>query len=330
MASSVVSTTVRRLALSSLLALAATGAFATPALAAPAPVATESMGFTADARGSVWAWSGYDPAVRGFRLRLSVRGMTVTPALAPRSRPFDVDLGPLAGGGTGAVYSRCTTEAARSGCDVYLYDLARGIERKVGGGVSTSAGSEFLPSLDGGRVAFVRSRGGRTRLYTGPTAGAGRVVRQPTPASGTIDQLELAHGRLLYVWDETRGLPFGRSSLFRTRGDRAIRMFSTESGGANESRLYSPAYVGGRVTFGERNTGSGTGNRLYRSTLGGRRLEEAPGSARWVGALPASGGRFLVADGYDECGDQGLRDGTARCALSVIDPPRWTPAQRRP
>lgn len=85
-----------------------------------------------------------------------------------RSVPFDVDVGPTAGGRILAVYTRCTTEPRANsgfpsiteyqtgrGCDVYKVDLDRGGETRYAA-VSSPEGTEFWPSYWKGRVAFAR------------------------------------------------------------------------------------------------------------------------------------------------------------------------------
>jgi hypothetical protein len=57
------------------------------------------------------------------------------------------------------VYSRCQGASAIAGCDVYAYDLAAGTERKIPQLASKSY-SETAPSIELGRLAFVRRGGG--------------------------------------------------------------------------------------------------------------------------------------------------------------------------
>ena len=83
-------------------------------------------------------WSQYDAGIAGFRLfeaHASPAGQVTTQlAAAPRSVPFDADIGPGADGAPTVVYSRCATEprlgadqlpiwATGRGCDVYALPL---------------------------------------------------------------------------------------------------------------------------------------------------------------------------------------------------------------
>jgi hypothetical protein len=300
-----------------LLTAAALGASASPAAAAPTPIAQEQASFTVDAAGDAIAWSSLDPATQRYRLKISRNGVVSVPAIPDRGRPFDVDLGPLAGGSLGAVYSRCADDARQRGCDLHLLDLDTGSERRLDS-VSSPTRSETLPSLDGDQVAFARAYGERSILYTGPTTGEPGSVRRPTPRVGAAREVEHSSGRLLYVWADRQRTDFGRMTIYRTRGDRAVRMYATESGGANFSALIGLSYVGGRVYFAETNNGSGVGNRLYRSTLGATRLDEARGSALYA-SVAWTGDRFAVVRGTD---------GPAR--LELTDPVVWTRATKLP
>ena len=83
-------------------------------------------------------WSQYDASIAGYRLleaHASPAGQVTTVlTVAPRSVPFDADVGPGADGAPTVVYSRCATEprlgadqlpvwATGRGCDVYRFTL---------------------------------------------------------------------------------------------------------------------------------------------------------------------------------------------------------------
>ena len=128
-------------------------------------------------------WSQFDAAIAGYRLleaHASPAGQvtTVLP-VAPRSVPFDADVGPGADGAPTVVYSRCATEprlgadqlpvwATGRGCDVYRFALGGDRARARVAGVSTGDASEFLPSIWRDRVAFGRvyeQRAGTRGVY---------------------------------------------------------------------------------------------------------------------------------------------------------------------
>ena len=135
------------------------------------------------------AYSEYDGSLPGYRLTLrSSEGRLVRPDVPARAAPFDAGLGRGPRGELTAVYSRCRVEprtdpvdglpvpATGRGCDVYRYDTRSGRERRVP--VAARPGrSEFLPSIDGSRLAFaVRAAKGAVTLHAADLA-TGRASR---------------------------------------------------------------------------------------------------------------------------------------------------------
>ena len=59
-----------------------------------------------------------------------------------------------------AVYSRCQGASAIAGCDVYAYDLAAGTEQKIPAAAPRRPTARPAPSIELGRIAFVRRGGG--------------------------------------------------------------------------------------------------------------------------------------------------------------------------
>src|SRR4051812_15560360 len=133
------------------------------------------------------AYSRLDKARGTWSLVLRDRGRDALAPVRPRTVPFDVDLGPDAGGRTVAVYSRCATEPNRyqgadaivypggdaRGCQVYLYDPASRRERAIAGadGYMPAVWRTNLAYARGDRSAAVYLRvAGRTgRLDDGGT-----------------------------------------------------------------------------------------------------------------------------------------------------------------
>ena len=147
------------------------------------------------------AWSSFDPATNRFVLMTRIGDVTTALPVAPRSVPFDVDLGPDRNGATVAVYSRCRREPdyttavgnaiinqlpdwrSGRGCNLYKFDFDAGRETRVRG-VSTGRASEFLPSIWRNRIAFARvyerrsgKAGQRAYLYRASTTGRGGSER---------------------------------------------------------------------------------------------------------------------------------------------------------
>lgn len=187
--------------------------------------------------GNWLAWSAYDPAHGDYRLMLRGPSGVITAApVPPRQVPFDVQLGPRAGGGLIAVYSRCRVEprldphdmlplpATGRGCRLYRYDIGSAGERAIPG-----SGSRFLPSVWKGELAFAMLEpDGRPALYLGSLNGRvspRRLTAGPAGSNPSLGPraLVLRLGRVAFVWEyRTRsGLrselrmddPGGRSQL---------------------------------------------------------------------------------------------------------------------
>jgi hypothetical protein len=114
-------------------------------------------------------WSSQARPGGRWRLWTSYAGrVEPVPGVRSRGMPFDVDVGPDANGRTVAVYSRCRRDSdaaavggrqanfsAARGCDVFLYDFRSRRERRLAA-TRAEGGSEYLPTIWGRRVAFVR------------------------------------------------------------------------------------------------------------------------------------------------------------------------------
>jgi hypothetical protein len=191
-----------------LLATAATAASADTLVTA----ASGARNLTANGGYVVWA-----APVDGGRWRLTVRapdGTVTTPAIADFGAPPRAQIGST-GFAVGrrllAVYSRCQGASAIAGCDVYAYDLRAGTEERIAQ-LSSRSYSETAPSIELGRLAFVRRGGGpRPGLYyytLGGKAGPKRLsstLARETATNGT---------RVAYTYNSSRG------------GGLAVRQFS--------------------------------------------------------------------------------------------------------
>jgi hypothetical protein len=210
------------------------------------PIAAVEGG-TISAYGGRLVWSTYDAALGSYRLTARVGGVIRHPPVPPRTVPFDVDLGPGPQGETVAVYSRCAREPAEPGlgpggtdynlgtdCDVYAYDFGTDREAKLSSAVNSSAASEYLPTIWGRRVAFVRTsptRSGwplRPRLYVSALSGRSELKRLPGGTRGLIhvgvvrrfsfrsgpSKLDLRGRRLVFGWTY---FPRSGTQLFQIR-----------------------------------------------------------------------------------------------------------------
>ncbi|MCP9491797.1 MAG: hypothetical protein MSC31_18270 [Solirubrobacteraceae bacterium MAG38_C4-C5] len=145
-----------------MVAVVASAVAAGPA-AAQRTVSEEARPTKASYMPGALVWSSHDPATGRYHLMVQRRDEPPRRVpVAPRSVPFDVDVGDRRG--LRAAYSRCEREptggplpdwATGRGCDVYLLDLETLTEKKVRS-VSTEQASEFLPSVANGGLAFAR------------------------------------------------------------------------------------------------------------------------------------------------------------------------------
>jgi hypothetical protein len=293
---------------------------AAPALA-DETVATVAAPTPVSAHAGRLAWSSFDPARNAYVLMTEAAGVTSEVPIRPRSVPFDVDLGPDTNGDTIAAYSRCSREPPRRdpaignaftqlpdwrrgrGCDLYKFDFATGRESRIATANSLS-GSEFLPSVWEGRVAFARvyerrrgRAGERPYLYVRALEGAGRSVRIPagTRSKGRFcpgrrprrckllvepgpTGLDLWGRRLALGWDS--GEVDGASStiyLETIRGRRATKKLISRvsSGNVEGDEIESPAIVDGQVGWVLARFGDTTGNALQRYRIKTRARSEA-------------------------------------------------------
>lgn len=248
----------------------------------------------------VVAWSAYDPVERSFALvvRDGAEPARTLP-VAPRRVPFDVDVGRRSGGGAILAYSRCTREptyrfgAAEAmlpnwstgrGCDIYVFDLEAGRERRVRN-ISARGASEFMPSVDGDRIAFARvfdrrrgvaahipglflaalDRGGSRRMPAGPRGEyehdrRGRIESGSAGAGPSALDLQGRRAAVPWEWrDFNRGAPCQRSAVLvdLVRGLRPLRQSTfdrgAECGETGEGQVLVSATVDrGDVVYGRR------------------------------------------------------------------------------
>ena len=283
---------LRRTALLTLIA-AAMAAYVAPAgadttevtgLAEPTPISAHS--------GRI-VWSTFDPATFTYRLTQRVNGVVSPVPVPPRAVPFDVDLGPGPRGGTLAVYSRCRFEGGEispeRGCDVYAFDFNANREFRVPG-VNSRAGSEYRPSVWGGRIAFARSYP-RPSSSSLPTGVFTRPLESSAPSrrlsrlNRVVQGLDLRGRRVVYGGDSQVRLV---STSGRTR--RVLADLRGDEGNLNRPFLTNPvlaerAYFG-LLTVGE----AGSSSVFVRHAVRSGRTEEG-GPRREPGAL------FIARDG---------------------------------
>jgi len=290
-------------------------------VAAPTPIS---------AYGGRVAWSAPIGGGR-FALMTHTAGGTVRVPVAPRRVPFDVDLGPTAGGHVAAVYSRCRRDPPPSGaggtpalyergrgCDVFEYDFATGRERLVAE-ASSPVASESWPAIWRTRLAFERtydahrrapllyirtlgSRAPSRRLPTGPRrgcAGTGAGARYcGDPLLSRATGLDLRGRRLAFSW--TYGGPTeGLETEIRidTLGARPRLVARQHGGGLSHPVLEAPALDGAHVLWAMSCWGDPGGclhrTALFREPLAGGRITRVA-QRPWIQAVAAGGGTLYV------------------------------------
>ncbi|HEY2162203.1 MAG TPA: hypothetical protein VGH24_12920 [Solirubrobacteraceae bacterium] len=214
----------RRRALAVIAYLCAAAA-ALPAATASAAttIAVEPYASKLAAYGGVLAWSHWNATLAEFQLMARYGGSDHLLPVAPRSVPFDVDLGPDASGHTVAVYSRCGQDrsawtlgpefgsfAAPGQCVLYRYDFASGSETRIAG--LPGGGSYYLPTIWKNQLAYVRiGPSGIPRLFVQQLRPSGRrptrlIALPGGPASATGGpgpvSLSLRAGELAFAWQD--------------------------------------------------------------------------------------------------------------------------------
>jgi hypothetical protein len=158
------------------------------------------------ANGGYQVWAA--PAAGG-RWRLTVRapdGSVTTPAIADFGAPPRAQIGSTQFAASGrrlvAVYSRCQGTSAIAGCDVYSYDLASGTEQKIAK-LASRTYSETAPSIELGRLTFVRRGGGpRPGVYYW-ALGSSSAPRRLT--STRARETTTNSTRVAYTYNSSRG-----------------------------------------------------------------------------------------------------------------------------
>ncbi|MEA2148621.1 MAG: hypothetical protein QOD69_451 [Solirubrobacteraceae bacterium] len=300
-------------------AVLASATAAQAAQAAPTTLATEQAPTRVAAWNGTAMWSHYDPATKAYALVKSVDGGPPTAVgVAPRSDgPFDVDLGTNRTGATYAVYTR--------GGDIYRLRVATGAETRIDK-LSSPTLAERDPTIQRGRIAFIRRDGGFDQLRVGDTTsgttGSTLVVKRPSIASA-----ELGSQHVAYV--EELASEFGELRVhirnLVTGADRQV--YRAASGGANEAGVTRPTYVDAPAAFVWARTNlAAAGSRIVRYTLRGSRLGYAPGDRHYNSTAWAGTALGVLTTGSLDAGEsQGsCTDGDENyCTVALTGPLRF-------
>jgi hypothetical protein len=219
----------RAAAIALAVALACVAGGAPPARAAPQTV-LDGNGASVAAYGGWAAWSRADASTGEYALvTRSPAGVISLPAVAERSVPFDVELGPVHGSAVAAVYSRCSDARRLRGCHIALLPLgaAPTAERAL---APPGGGSDHQPAIWNGRLAFLRRNlagdsrrpdsllvwniGAPTpRALVLPRSRGNAKAGWPAGLTGRISGLGFNGKQLAYVTSNVVG-DFGESTLW--------------------------------------------------------------------------------------------------------------------
>jgi hypothetical protein len=226
---------------------------------------------------SYGGWLAWSRSVGGGSFQLELRSPAGAVAPAPvsaRRSPFDVELGPQ-GGGTAAVYSRCSDPIGYRGCSLYELPLGRAgaSERQLR---PPGGGSLHEPAIWNGRLVFLRRNpsggsenplhrmGRRPDLLLGWRIGSATVQGLSLPSSrgtrewprgrtGVVSGLTIHGSWLAYETASgfaTPGLELGLRTLWAQTlggGPRLVDQLTAGEGNVCDPALVSPALTAGWV-----------------------------------------------------------------------------------
>ena len=286
----------------------------------------------------------------------NTNGRTEAVPIAPRSVPFDVDLGPGTDGRVLAVYSRCRQEpqmgrrsagptpvwATARECDLYRFDFRTRQEVALEGASTFS--TEVLPTIWRDRVGFVRvyheREGLRGRVpYVYVREGSRRSERQPGGGRGTSGlpgplAIDLEDTLLGMSWTYERDdggvaeLRLGSAGA----GGREVTKLAGEGWRNSVARYLTPAVSDARVFAGfQRSIPGGDASRslvsrLYRYSFASGNLSRADVPAQVFAAIRDVRSNLTIVGTTTRFFD--ARDCAGTCTIRRIDRPSFTTIDR--
>ena len=316
-----------------------------PIARADTVVATLERPSTVSAYAGRLVWSAYDSSLRRYRLMARTGEVIEVLPVAPRSVPFDADVGPDPLGRPIVVYSRCRSEPRR-GCDLFRFDFHRARETRIGA-ASTPGASEYLPSVWRGRIAYARthepragSRAQRPSLRVtslvsrrdAVLAGGTRSMGPGAPLAGPIG-LDLNGRRLAFTWQySVAGSEGGPNTEVRvhTLGGRRILVDSQGNSDSIVSRVLSaPSLVGTTVFYALRTSGDSNGHRFRTYDLASGRRSFSLKDRRWLaGTTTDATATYAVYDGFDLCSSDDPDTPPTPCPVVQLDTIDYRPGFR--
>jgi hypothetical protein len=261
-------------------------------------------------------WSRLDAATGRYQLVQSSNGGAPVPvAVAQRDGAFDVDLGPNISGSTYAVYSRDG--------DIYRLNPRTGIETKLAQ-LSSRTRVESNPSIQRGRIAFVRSERGLAHLRIADTASRAKGTRLLLKAK-QIQSIELGTKHVAWVGiiDTTRpSRRFGVHIRNISTGRQQL-VYQAGGGGASFTTVSNPSFVSDSGAFLWAVARQGApGSRIVKYTLHTGKLSYAQGTASYASLAWLSDALgALVSNHPTGYPNAGLVDcGAAACSIQTTGP----------
>jgi hypothetical protein len=264
-------------------------------------------------------WSRLDAASGKYQLVQSIDGGAATVVGVPqRDGAFDIDLGSGRNGSTYAVYTR--------GGDIYRFDPRTATEKKLTG--LSSKRAERSPTIQRGRIAFLRRVPGNDQLRIGDTAPGAKGTRLLAERK-TIYGIELGDKQIAWIdsiqthaWSSRQRVHIRNLATGR---DRVV--YYAGSGGASFSVLTKPSFTTDGASFVWARSRIGTaGSRIVKYTLRSGELSYAQGSpayqsVAWIddklGALVSTSVLTGFGPASQECGGGGRND---FCAVQYTGP----------
>ncbi|MEY2513919.1 MAG: hypothetical protein QOJ89_1277 [bacterium] len=264
------STTVAALAV-----LAASAIAATPA-AASIPVESLVAATPAAAYDGTAMWSRLDPVTGRYLLVRSVDGGAPTQVAVPeRDGAFDVDLGSNRSGNTYAVYTR--------NGDIYRLNPRTAVETRLVK-LSSPDRVERDPTIQRGRIAFLRRVGGMDELRIGDTTTGAKGTRLLLERKH-IQGVELGIGQVAWVDSVKTRAPSSRQRVHvrNIASGRDHVVYVAGSGGASFSVVTKPSFTADLSSFIWARSRIGTaGSRIVRYALRTGKLSYAQGTPRYA------------------------------------------------
>lgn len=228
---------------------------ASPAALPAAVLASSDSEIEVSAHEGRVAWWQFDPAVGGFGMFTALSGKPAEATAASRlaTLPRGFDLGPDEDGTTVAVYSRCRDAIAQERCDIYRYDFASNLEKRVQG-LTSNRFSETHPTIWRGSIAFARSgRKGNARFARVYVLRQGHLTHLEGGwyEFGVDDGptgMDLRGERLAYVWRRYGAeIEYYELRVVPTGGGRGRTVQTVGHGGAGFNALVDPVLADERT-----------------------------------------------------------------------------------